>query len=245
MPGAAVVLPDLQLERALAAACGAGCVAGVDEAGRGALAGPVFAAAVVLPLDDPQLAEVLRGVRDSKLLTPATRERLFDVICARATAYGIGQASAATIDRVNILAATRLAMAEAIGALAPAATAVLIDGPIRLADVALPQRPVIGGDRLSLSIAAASILAKVSRDRAMIALDAHYPGYGFARHKGYGTAEHLRALAALGPCAEHRLTFAPRRGGAAAAGKRPPRSRHLAAEARPQQVGQRRPADLL
>ncbi len=212
MAGAAIVLPDLRLERALLEECGAGCVAGVDEAGRGALAGPVFAAAVVLPLDDPQLLEALRGVRDSKLLSATTRERFFPIICARAVAYGVGQADAATVDRVNILAATRLAMAEAIHTLAPAAAAVLIDGPIRLAAVNLPQRGVVGGDRLSLSIAAASILAKVSRDRYMIALDARYPGYGFARHKGYGTAQHLAALTALGPCPEHRLTFAPLRG---------------------------------
>ncbi|MCW5864072.1 MAG: ribonuclease HII [Anaerolineae bacterium] len=211
MAGAAQVLPDLQLERALLKECGAGCVAGVDEAGRGALAGPVFAAAVVLPLDDPHLPAALRDVRDSKLLSAAARERLFPIICDRAVAFGVGQADAATIDRVNILAATRLAMAAAIHALTPAAAALLIDGPIRLAAVALPQRGVIGGDRLSLSIAAASILAKVSRDRHMIALDARYPDYGFARHKGYGTAEHLAALAALGPCPEHRLSFAPLR----------------------------------
>jgi len=211
MAHAALVLPDLQLERALLKECGAGGVAGVDEAGRGALAGPVFAAAVVLPLGDPDLPEALRDVRDSKLLSAATRERLFPIICDRAVAFGVGQADAATIDRVNILAATRLAMAAAIHALTPAAATLLIDGPIRLAAVALPQRGVIGGDRLSLSIAAASILAKVSRDRHMVALDARYPGYGFARHKGYGTAEHLAALAALGPCPEHRLSFAPLR----------------------------------
>ncbi len=211
MTGAALVLPDLQLERALLRECGAGGVAGVDEAGRGALAGPVFAAAVVLPLDDPDLLAALHGVRDSKLLAAAARERLFPIICDRAVAFGVGQADAATIDRVNILAATRLAMATAIHALTPAAAALLIDGPIRLAAVPLPQRGVIGGDRLSLSIAAASILAKVSRDRHMIVLDARYHGYGFARHKGYGTAEHLAALAALGPCPEHRLSFAPLR----------------------------------
>ena len=216
MAGAALVLPDLQLERAFLEECGAGCVAGVDEAGRGALAGPVFAAAVVLPLGDPHLLAVLQGVRDSKLLSAAARARFFPVICDHAVAFGVGQADAPTIDRVNILAATRLAMVAAIHALAPAAAALLIDGPIRLAAVALPQRGVIRGDRLSLSIAAASILAKVSRDRHMIALDAQYPGYGFARHKGYGTAEHLAALAALGPCPEHRLSFAPLRPAAGA-----------------------------
>ena len=209
MPRVALVVPDLELERALAAECGAGCVAGVDEAGRGALAGPVFAAAVALPLDDPTLAEALRQVRDSKLLSAIVRERLVPLIDRHAVATGVGQASAATIDRLGILPATRLAMGEAIGALSPAAAAVLIDGPIRLAAVALPQRPIIRGDQLSVSIAAASILAKVYRDRYMVALHERFPEYGFDRHKGYGTVAHRRALAALGPCPEHRLTFAP------------------------------------
>lgn len=211
MLGPGVVIPDLRLERSLAAECGADGVAGVDEAGRGALAGPVFAAAVALPLADPLLEQALREVRDSKLLPAAARERLFPLICRHAVAFNISQTPAAIIDRDNVLAATRLAMAQAIEALSPGVAAVLIDGPIHLATVGLPQRAVIGGDRLSLSIAAASILAKVSRDRYMIALDGRFPGYGFARHKGYGTAEHLRALAALGPCPEHRLTFAPLR----------------------------------
>ncbi len=205
----ALVVPDFQLERALAAECGVGCVAGVDEAGRGALAGPVFAAAVALPLDDPMLVEALREVRDSKLLSAAVRERLVPLINQHAVAYGVGQASAATIDRLGILPATRQAMGDAIRALSPSAAAVLIDGPIRLAAVALPQRAVIRGDQLSVSVAAASILAKVSRDRYMVALHERFPDYGFARHKGYGTAEHRRVLAALGPCPEHRLTFAP------------------------------------
>ena len=205
----ALVVPDFQLERALAAECGVGCVAGVDEAGRGALAGPVFAAAVALPLNDPMLVEALREVRDSKLLSAAVRERLLPLINQHAVATGIGQASAATIDRLGILPATRQAMGDAIRALSPSAAAVLIDGPIRLAAVALPQRAVIRGDQLSVSVAAASILAKVSRDRYMVALHERFPDYGFARHKGYGTVEHRRALAALGPCPEHRLTFAP------------------------------------
>ncbi len=207
MGRAAAVVPDLRLEQALAVECGARCVAGIDEAGRGALAGPVFAAAVALPLDDPLLLDALAGVRDSKLLSAAARERLYPIIRARALAFGIGQASAATIDRFGILPATRLAMANAAQALSPPAAALLIDGPIRLAAVSLPQRAVIRGDQQSVSIAAASILAKVSRDRTMIALDERFPGYGFAQHKGYGTAAHRRALAALGPCPEHRLTF--------------------------------------
>jgi ribonuclease HII len=206
-----VIVPDLRLERALAAECGAGCVAGVDEAGRGALAGPVYAAAVALPLDDPLLQAALGDVRDSKLLSPTARERLFPIICERATAYGIGSASAETIDRLGILPATRLAMGAAIAALSPAAAALLIDGPIRLAAVPLPQRAIIRGDQQSMSIAAASILAKVGRDRYMIALGERFPGYGFAHHKGYGTAAHRQALTRLGPCPEHRLTFAPLR----------------------------------
>jgi len=183
----------------------------VDEAGRGALAGPVFAAAVVLPLDDASLPEALSEVRDSKLLSAAARERLFPLICERAVAVGIGYATSELIDAQGILPATRLAMAEALRALAPAAEAVLVDGPLRLAPAALPQRPVVHGDRYSLSIAAASILAKVSRDRYMAALGERYPDYGFGQHKGYGTAEHLRALGVLGPCAEHRRSFAPLR----------------------------------
>lgn len=203
--------PDLSLERNFAAHYGVAFVAGVDEAGRGALAGPVYAAAVVLPLDNDALTATLHEVRDSKLLPPPTRERLFDVICACILSYGIGSASAEEIDRFGILAATRIAMTAAVGALSPAAQAVLVDGPLRLVGGKLPQQPIIRGDRLSLSIAAASILAKVSRDRYMIALGERYPAYGFARHKGYGTAEHRAALGRLGPHPEHRRSFAPLR----------------------------------
>ena len=205
--------PDLTLERELAAHYGLVCVAGVDEAGRGALAGPVYAAAVVLPLDNASLTDTLRDVADSKLLPPATRERLFDVICDAALAYGIGSVVAAEIDRAGILAATRAAMTAAVAALNPAAQGILVDGPLRLVGGKLPQRPIVRGDRQSLSIAAASILAKVSRDRYMIALDERASGYGFTRHKGYGTAEHLAALGRLGPHSEHRRSFAPLRTG--------------------------------
>jgi ribonuclease HII len=204
------VPPDLALERALAAEAGIERVAGVDEVGRGALAGPVFAAAVVLPDEGPVL-ELLEGVRDSKLLTPATRERLFPIICGCAVSFGVGSAPAATIDRYGILPATRQAMAEALSHLSHAAQAALVDGPLPLAPANLPQMPVVGGDLRSLSIAAASILAKVSRDRYMIALAEQYPNYGFDRHKGYGTAEHLMMLGRFGPCPEHRLSFAPLR----------------------------------
>lgn len=201
-------LPDLLLEHELAAEMGVRLIAGVDEAGRGALAGPVFAAAVILPLNDVTLVESLCEVRDCKLLSPKQREHLFPLIRDRALAFGIGQTPAAEIDAHGILPATYRAMLDAITQLSPSAQALLIDGPIRLA-TPLPQRAVIRGDQRSLSIAAASILAKVSRDRYMVELDERLPGYGFARHKGYGTAEHRLALSRLGPCAEHRFTFAP------------------------------------
>ncbi len=200
--------PDLSLERNFAAHYGVAFVAGVDEAGRGALAGPVYAAAVVLPLDNDALTATLHEVRDSKLLPPPTRERLFDVICACILSYGIGSASAEEIDRFGILAATRIAMTAAVGALSPAAQAVLVDGPLRLVGGKLPQQPIIRGDRLSLSIAAASILAKVSRDRYVTeVMDKAYPQYQFARHKGYGTRLHYEMLDAYGPCPEHRRSF--------------------------------------
>lgn len=205
--------PDLSLERALAAEYGVVWVAGADEAGRGALAGPVFAAAVLLPLESQTAVDALSAVRDSKLLTPASRERLYPIICQSVTAYGVGAAPAEWIDHHGILSATRQAMTAAITQLTPTAQAVLVDGPLRLAMVNIPQRPIIRGDRLSLSIAAASVLAKVGRDRYMIALDERYPNYGFARHKGYGTAEHLAALGRFGPCPEHRRSFAPLRMG--------------------------------
>jgi ribonuclease HII len=205
----ATPLPHLSLEGALATECEVTWVAGVDEAGRGALAGPVFAAAVLLPLEDSRLLELLEDVRDSKLLTPSARERLFPIISSCSLSYGIGSAPAEWIDRHGILSATRRAIAEALKALLPAAQAVLVDGPLRLAGENLPQRPVIRGDSQSLSIAAASILAKVSRDRYMTALGEIYPDYGFSRHKGYGTAEHLAMLGRFGPCPEHRCSFAP------------------------------------
>ncbi len=201
--------PHLLLEQDLVAEYGMARIAGVDEAGRGALAGPVFAAAVVLPVGDALLLERLAGVRDSKQLTPAARERLFPVICERALAYAIGFSTARSIDQLGILPATFQAMADAIAALSPPAEALLIDGPIRLATVGIPQQAVIRGDQHSLSIAAASVLAKVSRDRYMTALGTRFPDYGFARHKGYGTIQHRRALDRLGPCVEHRLTFSP------------------------------------
>lgn len=178
-------------------------IAGLDEAGRGPLAGPVVAAAAVLP---PRCR--LPGVADSKLLSAARRERLHDLIMERARRVGIGIAEARTVDRLNVLAATHIAMQAAIEQLDPPPELLLIDGR-GLPGARIPQRAVVGGDRICASIAAASILAKVVRDRLMMKLDARYPGYGFGSHKGYATREHLARLAELGPCPEHRLTFAP------------------------------------
>ena len=176
-------------------------IAGIDEAGRGALAGPVVAAAVVLPI-----GVRIDGVDDSKKLSPETRERLFDVIMAQALRVGVGMASAKVIDRINILQATRLAMQEAVGKLSPQPDFLLIDGISRIASP-LPQQTIKKGDSLSLSIAAASIIAKVSRDRLMRELDLKHPGYGLAGHKGYGSASHMEAIRQLGPSPIHRLTF--------------------------------------
>lgn len=186
-------------------------VAGLDEAGRGALAGPVSAAAVILPPVSAALLAALNGVNDSKQLTPLARERLYPIICDAALDYGVGFATAKEIDRLGIVPATHAAMLRALQALRVAPDALLIDGTIRL-PVAAPQEALVRGDSRSLSIAAASILAKVSRDRYMVELDARYPAFGFAAHKGYGTALHTRALAHAGPCPEHRLSFAPLRG---------------------------------
>jgi ribonuclease HII len=183
-------------------------VAGIDEAGRGAWAGPVAAAAVILPLEDPALPERLRGVRDSKLCTPRQRDQLYEVICHTAVAWGASLVPASRIDEIGIVPATREAMRQAILDLTPPADALLIDA-LRLPDLELPQRALKKGDRYCLTIAAASILAKVTRDRVMIALDARRPQYGFAAHKGYGTRKHREALQRWGPSREHRWYFAP------------------------------------
>lgn len=201
--------PTLAYERTLAERYGLSHVAGLDEAGRGALAGPVVAAAVILPLDDAAVVAALHGVNDSKQLTANVREGLFEVIVATAVAYGVGAATAQEIDAQGILPATRLAMTRALAQLEPAAAGLLIDGRIRLAHINRPQQSIIRGDSHSLSIAAASILAKVSRDREMVALDPFYPHYNFAQHKGYGTEAHRAAIAKYGATAVHRHTFAP------------------------------------
>jgi ribonuclease HII len=187
----------------------------LDEAGRGSLFGPVFAAAVILDSERP-----IRGLNDSKQLDPDTRERLYDRILERAVAWAVARAEATEIDRINIYQASRLAMKRALEVLAPRPDFLYVDA-LRL-ETAIEQRPLIHGDALCRSIAAASILAKVARDRAMVACDEAFPGYGLARHKGYATPEHLRALSELGPTPEHRRTYEPVR---VAAGLAPQQAR--------------------
>ena len=183
-------------------------IAGVDEVGRGCWAGPVVAAAVVLPaavLADPRL---LDGVDDSKALTARQREQLFDQIVAVADGWGLGTVPAYIVDAYGIVPATRLAMQIALLRLPRPADALLIDA-VWLEDWPCAQRSLVKGDARSLAIAAASIVAKVTRDRLMVALDERLPGYGFAQHKGYGTAAHYHALRERGPSAQHRRTFRP------------------------------------
>jgi ribonuclease HII len=184
-------------------------VAGLDEAGRGCLAGPVVAAAVILPLplDDEGLTR-LRGVRDSKQLTAQARDTLYDVITQHALAVGVGLGSVELIDEQNILQATKHAMRFALTQLSIHPQALLLDA-VRLPTVPLPQRAIIKGDSRCLSIAAASIIAKVTRDRMMLTLHEQYPVYGFQQHKGYGTEAHLAALKRHGPCPIHRRSFSP------------------------------------
>jgi ribonuclease HII len=183
-------------------------VAGLDEAGRGCLAGPVVAAAVILPLEREDCADLFAGVCDSKQLTAAMRERLYEVIASESLAFSIGVGSVKLIDERNILQATKQAMRDALAALSLQPQALLLDA-LLLPGVALPQRSIIKGDALCLSIAAASIVAKVTRDRLMLELHEQYPLYGFAQHKGYGTEAHLAALQAYGACPIHRQSFAP------------------------------------
>ena len=194
--------PDLRYERRL---WRAGCetVAGVDEAGVGPMAGPVVAAAVIFAPET-----FIKGVHDSKQLAPEKREELMDAIAARALAIGVGVAEVDEIDRFNIYWATMRASGRAIAALKCAPGHVLVDGRA-IAGLELPQTHIVGGDRKSFCIAAASIVAKVTRDRMMVEYDARYPGWGFARHKGYCTADHFEALRKLGPSPIHRRSFAP------------------------------------
>ncbi len=181
---------------------GISCFCGVDEAGRGPLAGPVYAAAVILSPDNP-----IEGVNDSKKLSEKKREALFDIICERAVAYCIASASVEEIEEHNILNATYLAMTRAVEGLSVKPQLALIDGNRIPPMLSVPARDVVKGDALSASIGAASILAKVARDRVMREADAVYPVYGFAVHKGYGTAAHTAALKEYGPCPIHRRSF--------------------------------------
>ena len=203
--------PDLQEELKLRAA-GHTRVAGLDEAGRGPWAGPVYAAAVVLPLDRGDLSDLLTGVCDSKLLSPVRREALLPRILEVAQAVGVGWSTPAEIDAWGISTATRQAMASAVARLVLRPDALLVDY-VRLPGLHLPQRVLPKADVRCLSVAAASIVAKVERDRLMVALDKDFPGYGFARHKGYGTRQHREALARLGPSPIHRMSWRPMREG--------------------------------
>ncbi len=178
-----------------------GIICGIDEAGRGPLAGPVCAAAVILPKDHPILY-----VNDSKQLSPKKREELYEIIRKEAVAFGIGLASEKVIDEINILQATYQAMREAVRQLDPQPDLSLNDA-VTIPELPLRQVPIIRGDAKSCSIAAASILAKVTRDRLMVEYDALYPEYGFRNHKGYGSAEHIQALRKYGPCPIHRESF--------------------------------------
>ncbi len=200
-------MPTLNEERAFWQA-GYLSVAGVDEAGRGAWAGPVFAAAVILPPFDT--TEHLRGLTDSKQLTPSQRERFAAIIREVAVSWGVGWSEAAEIDALGIVAATRLAMQRAIAALHTPPQALLIDA-LALPSIALPQRAFPCADSLSLSVAAASVMAKTARDAHMCSLDAVWPGYDFARHKGYGTRHHRERIQALGVSPTHRRSFKPLR----------------------------------
>jgi ribonuclease HII len=184
-----------------AARLGARRIAGIDEAGRGPLAGPVVAAAVVLRNPD-----CLPHLNDSKLLPADARSTLYDEILENASAIGVGIIPSETIDQINILQATRLAMSRAVMEISPLPDYLLIDGRISL-ELSISQQAIIKGDRLCFSVAAAGIIAKVTRDRIMLELHEQFPEYGFARHKGYGTQAHKEAIARYGPCPVHRLCF--------------------------------------
>ena len=217
MPGAAGMIaqtefswlpssPNLNLEEAYWK-LGAGLIAGIDEAGRGAWAGPVSAGVVVLP-NEVDVQQTLQGVRDSKQMSPAGRREWAERIKSTATTWAIGLASHEEIDRMGILQATRLAATRAIDRLTQMPEILLIDW-LFLPDVNLPQTAIIKGDNRSLSIACASVLAKTTRDALLVELDGLYPVYGFAAHKGYGTAVHRKALKDFGPCPVHRMSYQP------------------------------------
>ena len=204
--------PDLREEMALYTE-GYRHIAGLDEAGRGSWAGPVVASAVILPTNRPDLSRQLEGgcrIRDSKQLTPRQRDRLYGIIRSTALAVGVGIVPPDMIDELGIVPATRQAMGLAIIQLHPPPDFLFIDY-LNLPGLPISQKSISHGDALSLSIAAASIVAKVTRDRLMAEMDVRYPGYGFARHKGYGTRQHRESLFRLGPSPVHRLSYAPMR----------------------------------
>lgn len=198
--------PDIEIEKQLWQQ-GYTCVAGLDEAGRGAWAGPVYAAAVILPCDE-HILQLLHGVKDSKKMTPLQRERWRGCIQSSSIAWAVGCASNQEIDELGISVATRNAMLRALNQLRYKADHLLIDY-VRLKESDLPQVCLPKGDARCLSIAAASILAKTARDAYMLEMDSQYPNYGFARHKGYGTAFHRATLQTAGLCTIHRISFEP------------------------------------
>ena len=199
--------PHLQKEIALLKQ-GYHFVAGLDEAGRGARAGPVVAAAVILPLDQPQLSQILTGLDDSKKLTPRQREVYFEKIQNTAAAVAVGIAPPELVDEINVVQATRRAMEQALNQLSVTPAYLLLDH-LRLPAVDIPQDSFPKADSISLTVAAASVVAKVTRDRLMVELSQQYPGYGFERHKGYGTLIHRKALQQLKPCVVHRMSYRP------------------------------------
>lgn len=210
MPPSGLLKPSCRISRTVSVECGVDqgavevkVICGVDEAGRGPLAGPVFAAAVMLE-DPPQIM----GLADSKKLTAKRREELSEEIKLRAVSWAVASASVEEIDSINILQASLLAMRRAVTALARQPASILVDG-LHVPKVAMPAQAVVRGDATVPAISAASILAKVARDAAMLELHAVYPGYGFDRHKGYGTALHMAALRSLGATPAHRRSFAP------------------------------------
>ena len=199
--------PDLQLEMALFTG-GIRHIAGIDEAGRGALAGPVVAAAVILPLELPDLANTLHEVHDSKQLSPKVRQRAYDSIHRTARAISVGSATSNEVDELGLLPATRLAMSRAVAILQPQPQHLLLDYML-LPEQETTQTSQAKADSKSLSVAAASVIAKVTRDRWMVECDKKYPGYDFSQHKGYGTVHHRQVLSQLGPSPVHRLSYAP------------------------------------
>jgi ribonuclease HII len=208
-PGVIPPAPNLSFEGRLWES-GINCVAGIDEAGRGALAGPVVAAALIIP-SEPGQHHTLTGLRDSKKLSPAERDTWLEILRQMALSWGVGMASHQEIDSWGIIPATRIAAHRALRQLSLAPEHLLLDY-LFLPDCDIPQTSLIKGDERSLSIAGASIMAKITRDKVLIELDSSYPEYRFADHKGYGTPFHRTALERLGPCPIHRKSFAPLKG---------------------------------